>query len=72
MSPELFSCCKSASHSSSWIFIYQNSDIYGICDVHFTSEAHRAFVKYAINMKMPEQIFLPHQIFGDVLIEKMS
>ena len=58
-------------HEASWIFIYQNSDIYSICDVHFTSQAHRIFVEYAINMKIPSKLFFPDQIFGDDFLEEM-
>jgi len=71
MYPELFSCCKDVTQNIPWIFVYENSDIYSICETHFTSEAHRAFVKYVINMKMPEKVFLPESIFGEVLLEKM-
>ena len=72
MCPELFSCCSQAQQSSPWIFIYENTDIYSICDIHFTSNAHRTFVKYVINMKMPEKVFLPEEVFGEVLLEKMQ
>ena len=69
MDPILFSCCKEVTADIPWIFVYENSDIYSICDDHFASEAHRAFVKYVINMKMPEKVFLPENIFEEILLE---
>ena len=72
MYPELFSCCKEVTPRFPWTFVYENSDTYSICDTHFTSEAHRAFVKYVINMKMPEKVFLPENIFEEVSLEKMQ
>ena len=71
MYPDLFSCCKNAGETALWIFVYENRDIYTICDMHFTSFAHRAFVKYVINMKIPDRIFSPSQVFEENNLEKM-
>jgi len=68
MYPELFSCCKDVTQNIPWIFVYENSDIYSICETHFTSDAHRAFVKYVINMKT-KKTYLPNEIFEEVLLE---
>jgi len=72
LGPDMFSCCKEAVKSAPWIFVYENSDIYSICDIHFKSEGHRDLVKYVINMKIPEKVFLPNQVFEEVLLEKMQ
>lgn len=72
MQPDIFSCCKDATQKAPWIFVYENLDVYSICDVHFTSEAHRLFVQYAIEMKTPSKLLLPKQIFGDNSLEEMS
>jgi len=52
-------CCK---EQSSWIFVYTNEDVYGICPTHFDSDAHRVSVKHVINIKNHE-IYNPEQIF---------
>jgi len=71
MCPDIFSCCKNAVQSAPWVFVYENLDYSSICDIHFKSKAHRDLVKYVINLKMPERVFSPNQIFEEVLLEKM-
>jgi len=71
MQPELFSCCSNSIHFAPWIFIYENKEIYSICDEHFASSAHRAFVKYVITTDPPSKLFLSEEIFREALIEKM-
>jgi hypothetical protein len=63
MYPELYSCCKK---QPSWIFVYENNTVYNICKGHFTSVAHREFVKYIINLETGTS-YLPSQVFVEVL-----
>lgn len=63
MQPEMYSCCKM---QPSWIFIYENEQVYSICDVHFESENYRLFVKFVINMKT-RKCYLPSEILGGIL-----
>ncbi len=65
MQPEMFGCCK---EQPSWIFIYENNEIYTICDFHFTSVAHRCFVKDIVDYKTRKR-YTPEQIFADTLVE---
>lgn len=51
MSQNVFACCSS---KGSWIFLYENGEIYTICELHFNSTAHRCFVKKVINMESKE------------------
>lgn len=59
MSTEMLKCCKK---QPSWVFVYENKSVWGICDTHFKSDEHRVFVKFVINVKTrksskPEEIF---------------
>jgi len=51
--PEMFCCCK---EQSSWIFVYPNNLIYGVCDKHFKSPSHQYKVKYAINIESGKKL----------------
>ncbi len=62
MSPEMRCCCK---NQPSWIFVYENKEPRGICDVHFKSDKHRLFVKQVINFESAE-IFTPQEIFKEI------
>lgn len=61
MSPEMC-CCES---QSSWLFVYENKEPRGICDIHFKSPNHRLFVKNVINVESAE-MFLPEEIFKEI------
>ena len=61
MQPEMFSCCE---EQPSWIFIYENNVIFSICDIHFTSIAHRCFVKDILDYNTGKR-HSPDQIFTD-------
>ena len=63
MGPELYYCCKT---QPSWIFVYENDEILGICDDHFTSGEHRHHVKTVINLKTSKS-YSPGQIFVEIL-----
>ena len=69
MYPRLFSCCKHATRTAPWIFVYTNGDAFSVCDEHFLSKAHRNRVKYVIDMKIPDRVFLPDEVFREVLRE---
>lgn len=56
---KIVGCCKK---TTTWIFVYENNDIYSICKEHFYSHAHRYNVKNVINFKtrisyLPEEVF---------------
>ena len=65
MYPEMYSCCK--AHPT-WIFIYENDEVYSICDEHFHSDAHRSMVKSVMNLKTHKQ-YLPSLVFEGIVIE---
>ena len=62
--PEICQCC---GEQPTHIFIYENGQIFLICGVHFTSTAHRAFVKDVIDYKSGKKLW-PDEIFGEVQI----
>ena len=62
MSPEMCCCEK----QSSWIFVYENKEIWGICDTHFKSIEHRAFVKFVINIETRKSV-TPDKIFKEIV-----
>jgi len=53
---------------SSWIFVYSNKQVWGICENHFTSDAHRLFVKHVINIQT-KTLYTPDEIFNKILEE---
>jgi hypothetical protein len=57
-------CCK---RQSSWIFVYSNEDVFGICQEHFDSDAHRVSVEYVININN-RKIYNPEDIFAATLV----
>ena len=59
MQSEIQICC---GEQPTYLFIYENNTAWGICDVHFTSVAHRCFVKWVIDVKT-RQKYIPNQIF---------
>jgi len=65
MYPEMYSCCKTAP---SWIFVYENDEVYSICDEHFNSDSHRCLVKSVINLKTHKS-YLPNLVFEGILLE---
>jgi len=65
MSPEMYCCCKM---QSSWIFVYENKQVWGICENHFASDAHRLFVKNVINIQT-NTLYSPDEIFSKILAE---
>ena len=65
MLPEMYSCCKT---QPSWIFVYENGEVYSICDMHFNSDAHRSMVKSVMNLKSHKE-YLPSLIFEGILLE---
>ncbi|MCZ6581623.1 MAG: hypothetical protein O6761_00405 [Thaumarchaeota archaeon] len=67
MQSEMYVCC---GEQPTYLFVYQNNQVYGICIEHFKSDAHRFKVKYVIDLKTEEK-FYPNQIFGDVKIGKV-
>ncbi len=48
MQPEVVGCCKKPTL---WIFVYQDNNVYSICQDHFYSSAHRINVKNVINFQ---------------------
>ena len=52
MSPEMHCCCKK---QSSWIFVYEDNSIWGICETHFLSLEHRMFVKHVLHIGTRQQ-----------------
>ena len=68
MQPEMYVCC---GEQPTYLFVYENDQVYGICENHFESLAHRCFVKWVINIKTRKKI-LADEIFGDeIKIESM-
>ena len=67
MQSEMYVCC---GEQPTHLFVYQKNKIYGICKKHFSSVAHRCFVKYVIDLKNGEK-FYPSQIFGEIKIEQV-
>ncbi len=53
---------------SSWIFVYSNKQVWGICENHFTSDAHQLFVKHVINIQT-KTLYTPDEIFSEILVE---
>ncbi len=68
MQPEMYVCC---GEQPTYLFVYEDGKIFGICDEHFDSTAHRCFVKWVIDIKTREK-FSPSQIFGEDAIATMS
>ena len=67
MQSEIQICC---GEQPTYLFVYENDTVLGICDVHYTSVAHRCFVKWVINIKNRKKI-PASEIFGEVKIESM-
>jgi len=67
MQSEMYVCC---GEQPTHLFVYQNNQVYGICKVHFKSDAHRFKVNYVIDLKTEEK-FYANTIFGDVKIESV-
>ena len=63
MSAEIMGCCE---NSTEWIFLYENGEIYSICQTHFNSIAHRCLVKKVINFRTKKD-YTPDEIFGEDL-----
>jgi len=63
MAPEMYCCCIK---QPTWIFIYENGRISGICNDDFTSDDHRCFVKLIINLETRKK-YLPSEIFKEIL-----
>ena len=55
---------------SSWIFVYTNKQVWGICENHFEFDAHRLFVKNVINIQT-NTLYSPDEIFCKVLEESI-
>ncbi len=58
------SCCCAVE--STWIFVYENKIVWGICDKHFESIDHRYHVKYVIDIKTGK-LLSPSEIFIEVV-----
>ena len=54
-------CCDC---KPTWIFIYENGTIFGICDDDFTSESYRLKVSRVIKINTRQE-FAPEKIFGE-------
>ena len=54
-------CCES---EPTWIFVYENDTIFGICDEDFTSQSYRLKVKRVIKINTRQE-FAPEKIFGE-------
>lgn len=68
MQPEMYVCC---GEQPTYLFVYENNQVYGICENHFDSLAHRCFVKWIINIKTRKK-FQANEIFGEeIKIESM-
>ena len=67
MQPEKYVCC---GEQPTYLFVYENKKVYGICPEHFNSLAHRCFVNYVIDLRTGEK-FYPSKIFGEVKIGQM-
>jgi len=65
---EMYVCCGEQPTS---LFVYENNEVYGICDKHFDSKVHRCFVRYVIEIKSRKK-FLASEIFEEVKIEPMQ
>ncbi len=62
MQPQMHGCCEM---TPSWIFVYENSTIFAICETHFESDAHRCFVTDVIDYDTGKR-YLPAILFdGD-------
>ena len=48
MSLEVLPCCKKPIR---WIFVYNDGEVYSICEDHFFSRAHRTSVKNVVNFQ---------------------
>lgn len=57
-------CCD---NPTSWIFIYQNDEVYSICEDHFFSNVHRVLVRDVINFRTQKR-YDPTKLFGENLI----
>ena len=64
MQSEIQICC---GEQPTYLFVYENDTVLGICDVHYTSLAHRCFVKLVIDVKT-HQKHLPSMIFEEAQI----
>jgi len=62
MASEMHCCCNK---QSSWIFVYENKEPRGVCDIHFKSKNHRLFVKHVINFESAK-LFSPEEIFEEI------
>ncbi len=67
MQPEMYVCC---GEQPTYLFVYEDNKVFGICDEHFNSTAHRCFVKWVIDIETREKFF-PNQIFGENVIATM-
>ena len=61
---KLFCCCPKGQEPS-WIFVYENDEVYAICDEHFESLEHRFYVTPVINFETRE-MYSPENIFKKV------
>ena len=67
MNHKVFGCCE---NKGVWIFLYENNEIYSICEEHFKSLAHRINVKKVVNIQT-QQGYEPTEIFGGTKLEAM-
>lgn len=67
MQSEMYVCC---GEQPTYLFVYDNNEVYGICETHFDSSAHRCFVKYVIDIKNRKK-YPVNEIFGEVQIGQM-
>lgn len=62
MISEISCCCRV---ESSWIFVYENKEVWTICGKHFESIDHRYHVEFVINIKTGK-LLSPSEIFIEV------
>ncbi len=68
MQPEMYVCC---GEQPTYLFVYENDKVYGICKEHFNSLPHRCFVDYVIDLKTGEKLY-PDKIFEEKEIGALS
>ncbi len=59
----MYQCC---GEQPTHIFFYENGQIFLICGIHFTSNAHRAFVKDIIDYKTGLKLSVD-EVFGSIV-----
>lgn len=56
-----YGCCE---QSIAWFFIYSNQEVFGICQEHFFSAAHRHDVEHVFNIDSRMK-YNPKLLFGE-------